>query len=138
MQELFKFAYRWEVYKPAAARQYGYYVLPVLYGDRFAARFEPGRDQESGGLIIKNWWWENGFKQTKASRKALIRCFRRFLAFLGTGILLVDVDTARWNDLEWLHRIDRRKQQSRPLAFSKSSKSSRFSWREKINYVRMR
>ena len=36
----------------------GYYVLPILYGDRFVARFEPGRDKKSGALVIKQWWWE--------------------------------------------------------------------------------
>ena len=57
VQELFGFDYRWEVYKPVHERKYGYYVLPVLHGDRFVARFEPGRDKRSGALLIKNWWW---------------------------------------------------------------------------------
>lgn len=58
IRQLFGFQYRWEVYKPAGERQYGYYVLPLLYGDRFAARFEPVMDRASGNLILRNWWWE--------------------------------------------------------------------------------
>jgi len=46
--EIFEFEYRWEVYKPQAERQYGYYVLPVLYGDRFVARFEPEWTKRKG------------------------------------------------------------------------------------------
>jgi len=58
VEALFGFSYVWEVYKPADERRYGYYVLPILYGDRFVARFEPGRDKKSGALVIKQWWWE--------------------------------------------------------------------------------
>ena len=55
LHELFGFEYLWEVYKPVAERRWGYYVLPVLYGDRFVARFEPGRDKSSEALTIQNW-----------------------------------------------------------------------------------
>jgi uncharacterized protein YcaQ len=65
-QELFDLNYRWEVYKPVAERDYGYYVLPVLHGDRFVARFEPGRDKKSGALIIKNATASSGFSVTWA------------------------------------------------------------------------
>ena len=44
---LFGFNYRWEVYKPDKEREYGYYVLPIIYGERFIARFEPGRDKKN-------------------------------------------------------------------------------------------
>lgn len=55
---IFGFDYVWEVYKPASERRWGYYVLPVLYGDRFVGRFEPGRDRKTGRLIVKRWWTE--------------------------------------------------------------------------------
>ncbi|WP_379151701.1 winged helix-turn-helix domain-containing protein [Paenibacillus sp. sgz5001063] len=58
IRQLFGFTYRWEVYKPIAEREYGYYVLPLLYGDRFIARFEPVMDKKNGILNILHWWWE--------------------------------------------------------------------------------
>ena len=57
---LFDFDYTWEVYKPAAQRKYGHYVLPVLYGDRFIARVEPIFDRKARVLTVVNWWWEVG------------------------------------------------------------------------------
>ncbi|MCL2078198.1 MAG: winged helix DNA-binding domain-containing protein [Oscillospiraceae bacterium] len=56
LTKLFDFTYTWEVYIPAAKRKYGYYVLPVLYGNRFIARFEP--EKSKSHIQIKNWWWE--------------------------------------------------------------------------------
>ncbi len=100
-KEIFDFDYRWEVYKPEKERQYGYYVLPVLYRDKFAARFEPARDKETGGLIIKNWWWEKGVKQTKLMQEALCDCFKRFCRFLDTDVLVIS-DTAKESDISWL------------------------------------
>jgi len=44
---LFGFSYRWEVYKPAVDREYGYYVLPVFFNNMFVARFEPVRDKKT-------------------------------------------------------------------------------------------
>ncbi|HMM21222.1 MAG TPA: crosslink repair DNA glycosylase YcaQ family protein [Selenomonadales bacterium] len=90
IKELFDFDYRWEVYKPAGDREFGYYVLPVLYGDRLIARFEPGRDKKGGMLIIKNWWWEPGVKPTARLRAALGRCFTKFLAFCGGDAVRVE------------------------------------------------
>ncbi|WP_256702437.1 winged helix-turn-helix domain-containing protein [Paenibacillus sp. P32E] len=58
IKQLFGFTYRWEVYKPVAEREYGYYVLPLLYGDRFIARFEPVMDKKNNVLNILRWWWE--------------------------------------------------------------------------------
>ena len=60
IEMLFDFPYSWEVYLPAAKRQHGYYVLPVLYGDRLVARIDPAFDRAAKVLTIKNWWWEDG------------------------------------------------------------------------------
>jgi uncharacterized protein YcaQ len=105
IRTLFGFDYVWEVYKPVAERRFGYYVLPVLYGDRFVGRFEPGRDKDSGALVIKNWWWESDVSVSKTMSQALARCFKRFLRFLGTDQLIIDRRLADQDELEWLHGI---------------------------------
>jgi uncharacterized protein YcaQ len=102
LEELFGFYYIWEVYKPVAERQFGYYVLPILYGDRFVARFEPTRDKESGALIIKGWWWEDGVGPSDGMRAELTRCFNRFLRYLGTEELRVGSELVEQADLDWL------------------------------------
>lgn len=83
IQELFDFEYIWEVYKPVEERRYGYYVLPVLYGDRFVARFEPTIDRDQGILIIKGWWWESEVEPTEEMRAAIVQAFQHFLRYLG-------------------------------------------------------
>jgi uncharacterized protein YcaQ len=86
---LFGFNYRWEVYKPVKDREYGYYVLPVLYGDRFIARFEPGRDKKNDSLLIKNWWWEKDIDVTQDIQDALKDCLIDFIDYLGTTKLKI-------------------------------------------------
>jgi uncharacterized protein YcaQ len=105
IDDLFGFSYVWEVYKPVAERQYGYYVLPVLYGDRFVARFEPGRDKKNGTVIVKDWWWEPGVNPSKRMQSALSRCFKRFLDYLDTdGVQIADGLVERAG-LKWLASV---------------------------------
>ncbi len=61
LRRLFGFDYLWEVYVPQAKRRWGYYVLPVLYGDRLVGRIEPRIDRRTGTLRILGLWWEDGF-----------------------------------------------------------------------------
>jgi uncharacterized protein len=61
LRELYDFDYIWEVYVPAAKRRWGYYVLPILYGDRLVGRIEPRIERRSGTLRILGIWWEDGF-----------------------------------------------------------------------------
>jgi uncharacterized protein YcaQ len=82
LEELFGLYYRWEVYTPQARREYGYYVIPVLYGDRFVARFEPVRNKKNGMLTIKNWWWEPGVNPTDEIIAALRECLEYFFTYL--------------------------------------------------------
>jgi uncharacterized protein YcaQ len=61
MRRLFDFDYVWEVYVPAAKRRWGYYVLPILFGDRLVGRIEPRIERRAGTLRIAGLWWEGGF-----------------------------------------------------------------------------
>ncbi|MBE5800680.1 MAG: winged helix-turn-helix domain-containing protein [Clostridiales bacterium] len=71
IEAVFGFSYKWEIYTPAAKRQYSYYVLPVIYGERFAGRIEPVADRKEKILTIRHFWPEKGFRETAAFHKAL-------------------------------------------------------------------
>ncbi len=82
VKDIFDFEYSWEVYKPVSKRQYGYYVLPVLYGDKLVARFEPEIHRGNEPLIIKNWWWEENYQVTEEAIAAMMECLERFCKYL--------------------------------------------------------
>lgn len=58
---LFGFDYIWEVYVPASKRRHGYYVLPLLFGDRLVGRIEPRFERATRTLRIAGIWFEEGF-----------------------------------------------------------------------------
>ena len=55
-EELFGFRYRLEMYVPKAKREYGYYVLPILHGERLIGRIEPAFDRRTGVLHVHGVW----------------------------------------------------------------------------------
>lgn len=61
LRSLYDFDYLWEVYVPAAKRRWGYYVLPILFGDRLVGRIEPRIERRANALRIVDMWWEEGF-----------------------------------------------------------------------------
>ena len=61
LRTLFDFDYLWEVYVPAAKRRWGYYVLPIIFGDRLVGRIEPRIERKTNELRIAGLWWEDGF-----------------------------------------------------------------------------
>lgn len=80
---LFAFDYRLEVFVPAARRKYGYYVLPILEGDRFTGRIDLKTHREEGFLEVKGLWWESGVEATAARMETLRRCLDRLARFVG-------------------------------------------------------
>jgi uncharacterized protein len=83
-KELFGFDYVWEVYKPQHLRKFGYYVLPVLWGDRLVARFDSKLDRTTNTFNILGFWLEDkALGKNEAFAEALARGFARFVNFLG-------------------------------------------------------
>jgi len=85
---LFGFDYIWEVYKPEHQRKFGYYTLPVLWGDRLVARFDSKLDRASNTFVILGLWLEDkALGKDEAFAEALARGFTRFVTFLGASKL---------------------------------------------------
>ena len=84
---LWDFNYRWEVYVPQAKRRWGYYVLPLLWGDRIVGRIEPRIDRATGTLRILGLWWEEGFDPVAEPgfADAFVEALRAHAAFAGLG-----------------------------------------------------
>lgn len=85
---LFDFDYVWEVYKPQHKRKFGYYTLPILWGDRLVARFDSKLDRTTNTLVILGLWLEDtALGSDEAFAQALAWGFRRFVTFLGASRL---------------------------------------------------
>lgn len=78
---LWDFRYSWEIYTPASRRKYGYYTLPIVYGDRFVGRIEAVADRKERMLRVKGLWWEPGIRCTKTLDSALERALSTFAKF---------------------------------------------------------
>ena len=82
-KKLFGFDYIWEVYVPGPKRRWGYYVLPILYGDNLVARLDPKLDRETMTLEIKGFWHEDDAPVKDPDfANALARGLVRFARFL--------------------------------------------------------
>jgi hypothetical protein len=80
---VFGFDYVWEVYKPMEQRRWGYYTLPILYGDRLVARFDPKLDRTTNTLVINGLWLEeSSLAEDVAFINALACGLKRFMRLL--------------------------------------------------------
>ena len=85
LRSLYDFDYVWEVYVPAAKRRWGYYVLPLLFGDRLVGRIEPRFDRRAGRLQVIDLWWEDGFDPMADRRGSFRRSSRLWRRSRGSG-----------------------------------------------------
>jgi uncharacterized protein YcaQ len=81
IKALFAFEYTWEIYTVETKRKYGYYVLPILYGDQLVGRIEMANDRKNQTLVVKNVWYETGWKPTKKYETAFANALERFRLF---------------------------------------------------------
>ena len=82
---LFDFEYVWELFLPPARRRWGWYVLPIVFRDRFVGRIEPRIDRAEARVQVLDVWWENGFAPRRAEGfvDAMRGALRAYLRFAG-------------------------------------------------------
>jgi hypothetical protein len=90
LERLFGFTYRVEMFVPAARRVWGYYVFPILEGDRFVGRIEVRADRKTGELRVLNLWREGKIAWTAARDSRLDAELERMRRFIGLDRVLRD------------------------------------------------
>ncbi|HBL27920.1 MAG TPA: hypothetical protein DD490_13865 [Acidobacteria bacterium] len=80
---LFGFDYRFEAFVPAPQRRWGYYVLPILEGERLVGRLDPKLHRDEGLLEIRQVWWEPGIRRSKGRDAALEAAVERLARLTG-------------------------------------------------------
>jgi uncharacterized protein YcaQ len=96
---LFGFEYVWDLFIPPAKRRWGWYVLPILFGDRLVGRIEPRIDRAAGRVQVLGLWWEDGFVPRRAEGfvDAMRDALRAYLCF------------ARATRIEWAPELTQEK-----------------------------
>jgi len=93
---LFEFDYVWELFHPPAKRRWGWYVLPILFRDRFVGRIEPRIERAAGRVQVLGLWWEEEFEPKRAV--GFVDAMREAL---GAYMRFAGVD-----GLEWASHLD--------------------------------
>ncbi len=89
-ERLFNYHYRIEIFVPAPKRQYGYYVFPVMQGDRMIGRVDTKRDGDT--TLVTAFWPEKGVRMGKARIRALEAEIDRVATFVGSTDVTWAVD----------------------------------------------
>lgn len=82
-ERLFGFFYRIEIYVPEPKRQYGYYVFPLLEGDRLIGRVDMKAERKAGTLAVRKLWLEPGVKASAGRLERIEAEFARIARFVG-------------------------------------------------------
>ena len=95
-QRFFNFDYVIECYVPEPKRKFGYFCLPVLYGDKFVARFDPKADRAENTFHIKQMHFEKGFKADEKFNKEFARKLKMYASFTGCDKIVIDKGDKVW------------------------------------------
>jgi uncharacterized protein YcaQ len=82
---LFDFAYRLEMYKPVAEREFGHFVLPIVHQEKLVGRLDSERDRKENELVVRKLHWEGGTQPKAASRRAVDAAIVDLAAFVKAG-----------------------------------------------------
>jgi len=82
-KDIFNFEYHIECYVPEKKRIFGYYTLPVLYGNKFIMRFDAKANRKTGVFTVNGFWYEKGFKPSEKFRNAFNKKLEAFALFCG-------------------------------------------------------
>ena len=85
LNRLFDFDYRIEIFVPAAKRRYGYYIFPILEGERLTGRIDLRADRDADELSVDALWWEPRHRPSKARLARLEAELDRLRRFTGLG-----------------------------------------------------
>ena len=91
LKRLFDFDFVWEGFFKPEKRRWGYYVLPIVFGDRFVGRIEPRIDREENRVVVLGAWWEEGFAPRGA--EGFVEAMRDAL---GAYLRFADAESLEW------------------------------------------
>lgn len=94
-EQLLGFHYRIEIYTPAAKREFGYYVLPILHDGRLVGRLDPKTHRDQGELEIRALHLEDGFQPTQRFQRELGKALHSLREFVGAERLSLPKKWAR-------------------------------------------
>lgn len=87
LKKIFGYDYVIECYLPAHKRKFGYFCLPVLYGDKIAGKIDARADRKTGELTVINEFWETGVKTNKDFRNIYLNKLNELALFAGCYIV---------------------------------------------------
>ncbi len=96
VHQLFDFEYMIECYLPEEKRKYGYFSLPVLYDNKFIARFDPKADRATKTFYIKVMHFEKGFKPDETFNTSFTSKLRNFALFNGCTKIVIENADKKW------------------------------------------
>ena len=101
-ERLFDFKFTIEIYVPQSKRQYGYYVLPILHGDRLIGRIDPLMDRARSRLRVNAVYAEPGAPADRGTGRAVAGAINELADFLGATTIDFDPDRV---PAGWRHEL---------------------------------
>lgn len=98
-EEMFGFRFRLEIYTPKHKRQYGFFVLPILNGDRLIGRIDPTVDRKKKTMTINSIHLEPGASTAKATVRAVRRAIEDLAGFVGVERIVYVSTPAEWGPI---------------------------------------